>query len=117
MKGMEDEEPKGVTIEDFVSEYKLNAFCVSYNPAPQEAPDVEVFNDARLRKYFQAYPRNIGDPLNWYLEELNRKGFTMKTSIQDEPAIFVRRKSDSQQQILLEDVFGNVDAGDAEDAV
>lgn len=95
-----------VTIEDFVSTHKVVAFCNSYMPADAEGEGVEVFNDSRLRKYFQAYPRNIGDPLNVYLDMLERNHFEMQTSVQGEPAIFVRRKPQAHEQALLDEVFG-----------
>ena len=100
-----DESAK-VTIEDFVSNHKVIAFCKAYMPADAEGEGVEVFNDSRLRKYFQAYPRNIGDPLNVYLDMLERNKFTMRTSIQGVPAIFCRRKTEAHQKALLEDAFG-----------
>ena len=100
-----DESAK-VTIEDFVSTHKVVAFCQTYTPCDVEGDDVEVFNDARLRKYFQAYPRNIGDPLNVYLDMLQRNHFEMQTSVQGEPAIFVRRKPQAHEQVLLDEVFG-----------
>ena len=101
-----DEEVQKVSIEDFVSNHKVVAFCSTYVPSDVEGPGVEVFNDAALRKYFQAYPRNIGDPLNVYLDILERNKFVMRTSLQGEPAIFVRRKTQAHEQALLEDVFG-----------
>lgn len=100
-----DESAK-VTIEDFVSTHKVVAFCQTYTPCDVEGDGVEVFNDARLRKYFQAYPRNIGDPLNVYLDMLERNHFEMQTSVQGEPAIFVRRKPQAHEQALLDEVFG-----------
>lgn len=100
------EESAKVSIEDFVSTHKVVAFCQSYMPCDAEGDGVEVFNDARLRKYFQAFPRNIGDPLNVYLDMLQRNGYVMRTSIQGEPAIFCRRKTEAHQKALLEDAFG-----------
>lgn len=101
-----DDSPK-VTLEDFVSTHKLVAFCETYVPEETEGAGTEVFNDIRLRKYFQAYPRNIGDPLNLYLEMLEKNGFRMRTSMQGEPALFVRRKTLPCQRALLDDAFGN----------
>lgn len=100
-----DEQSK-VSIEDFVSTHKVIAFCNTYAPSDVEGDGVEVFNDARLRKYFQAYPRNIGDPLNVYLDMLERNKFVMRTSIQGEPAIFCKRKTQAHEKALLDDVFG-----------
>lgn len=106
MAKSEIDESAKVSIEDFVSMHKVIAFCQSYTPCDAEGDGVEVFNDARLRKYFQAYPRNIGDPINWYLDTLQKNGFIMRTSIQGEPAIFCRRKTEARQQALLDDAFG-----------
>lgn len=98
-----------ITIEDFVSIHKLVAFCDTFIPADAEGPDVEVFNDARLRKYFQAYPRNIGDPLITYLDMLGKNGYKMRTSMQGEPALFVHRKTEAHQKLLLDEAFGEAD--------
>lgn len=100
-----DEQSK-VSIEDFVSTHKVIAFCNTYAPSDVEGDGVEVFNDARLRKYFQAYPRNIGDPLNVYLDMLERNKFEMRTSIQGEPAIFCKRKTQAHERALLDYAFG-----------
>lgn len=101
-----DEEDSKVSVEDFCSVQKFTAFCATYEPSDAEGPNVEVFNDSRLRKYFQAYPRNIGDPLNVYLDWLERNKFVMRTSIQGEPAIFCKRKTLAHEKALLDDVFG-----------
>lgn len=101
----ETEEVPKVSIEDFVSTHKVIAFCTTYVPVEVESADCEVFNDARLRKYFQAWPRNIGDPLNVYLDMLERNGFRMRTSVQGEPAIFCRRKTEAHERALLDEVF------------
>lgn len=103
----ETEDAPKVTIDDFVSTHKMVAFCMTYIPVEVESADCEVFNDARLRKYFQAWPRSIGDPLNRYLELLEKNGFRMQTSLQGEPAIFCRRKTLAHERALLDDVFGN----------
>lgn len=102
----ETDEQEKVTIEDFVSIHKVVAFCDTYIPVDVEGDGTEVFNDAALRKYFQAYPRNIGDPLNFYLDTLHKNGYIMRTSLQGEPAIFVRRKVQGHEQALLDEVFG-----------
>ena len=103
----EDNEGAKVSIEDFVSAHKLTAFCNSYSPVDADnIPGVEVFNEARLRKYFQAFPRNIGDPLNWYLDGLARNKFPMRTSSQGEPAIFVIRRIDAHESLLIDAMYG-----------
>ncbi len=103
----DDTESAKVSIEDFVSVHKLTAFCNSHLPVDAEnIPGAEVYNEARLRKYFQAYPRTIGDPLNWYLDGLARNKFPMRTSSQGEPAIFVIRKMTPHESQMIEDAFG-----------
>ena len=102
----DETESAKVSIEDFVSVHKLSAFVNSYLPVDGEGPGVEVFDDARLRNYFQAFPRNIGDPLNWYLDGLARNRFPMRTSSQGEPAIFVIRKMTPHESQMIEDAFG-----------
>lgn len=102
----ESEESK-VTIEDFVSQHKVYAFCNTYLPVDNEQEADEVMTDARIRKYFQAFPRNIGDPLNWYLDALSRNGYVLRTSTLGEPALFLRRKNEAHAASrLLDEVFG-----------
>ena len=101
----DDTESAKVSIEDFVSVHKLSAFVNSYLPVDGEGPGVEVFDDARLRNYFQAFPRNIGDPLNWYLDALARNHYQMRTSLKGEPAIFVRRRAEAHETALMEAMF------------
>ncbi len=101
----ENQEEKGVSLADFIIPQKVDAFCDSYTNAETEQVADEVFTDAKLRRYFQAYPRNIGDPLTEYVNLLEERNFTMRTSISGEPAIFVKiiRTRNSH---LLEDTFG-----------
>ena len=106
----EDTEGAKVSIEDFVSQHKLTAFVNTYAAVDAEGPGVEVFNDSKLRQYFQALPRNIGDPLNWYLDALSRNGYVMRTSIQGEPAIFVRRKVTAHETSMIDTMFGDREA-------
>ena len=111
----DDSESAKVSIEDFVSVHKLTAFCTTYQAVDVDnIPGVEVFNEARLRKYFQAFPRTIGDPLNWYLDGLARNRFPMRTSSQGEPAIFVRRRVEAHESGLLDVMFPRVASNDDE---
>ena len=61
----------------------------------QSAPSVLDFvsyhkvEALRLRSYFQAYPRPLGDPLVNYLELLGAQGFRMITGVAGEPIICV----------------------------
>lgn len=100
------EEEKGVSISDFIITQKIDAFCSTYIHEEVEQTADEVFTDTKLRKYFQAYPRNIGDPLAGYLDMLTTKhGFKMQTSITGEPALFVKRLAKTGV-LQLEDTFG-----------
>lgn len=102
---MAEEEGKGVSIDDFIIVQKITAFCDSYFNVEEESQADEVFTDIKLRKYFQAYPRNIGDPLIGYLDMLTQKhGFKMRTSITGEPAIFVRC-IERKRNNLLDETF------------
>lgn len=106
---MAEEEGKGVSIDDFIITQKVDAFCGTYIPIEEEQAADEVFTDTKLRKYFQAYPRNIGDPLAGYLDMLTGKhGFKMQTSITGEPALFVKRL-DKTGILMLDDTFGKAE--------
>ena len=85
-----------VSIDDFVITKKVDAFCDGFTPAKSEKEADIVFTDAKLRKYFQAYPRNIGDPLIVYVDLIAKKGFHLQTSIIGEPAIFVKHNHKSE---------------------
>ena len=86
-----------VHLEDYVIKEKVSAFVNSYAPAPEGMDDtseyVEVFDDARLRQYFKAYPCGLGDPLKLYVEDLIMAGFRMRVSVTGKPCIFAIRKA------------------------
>lgn len=84
-----NESSSGPSVLDFVSYHKVEAFVKSYRYTENESEADEVFDEARLRSYFQAYPRPIGDPLVTYIELLEAQGFAMKTGIAGEPIICV----------------------------
>lgn len=96
MAEQEQKDPRETLRDLFVIEQKIDAFCDSFEPADDElAPDMDIrsFNDSALRKYFNAYPKTIGDPLVIYIEDLEVRGFKFKTSsLGDEPVIIVRCK-------------------------
>ena len=69
---------------------KVDAFIESYEPAKDDRDADEIYTDARLRQYFQAYPRPTGDPLVDYVETLSHHGFKFKTIVTGEPAICVK---------------------------
>lgn len=85
-----------VHLSDYVIEEKVAAFVNTYAPAPDGMDDtseyVEVFDDARLRSYFKAYPCGLGDPLKLYVEDLKLAHFRMKVSVTGKPCIFAIRK-------------------------
>ncbi len=83
-----------VSIRDFVVPEKTAAFINAYSPAPDEIddtnPNVETFDDTRLREFFKAYVCGLGDPLAVYLEALSAYGFRMRVSLAtNEPCLFV----------------------------
>ena len=82
-------------LRNFVVEAKVTAFAYAYEPCQDELDCDEAFTDAKLRKYFNAYPRPAGDPLVIYVDEhLTPLGFRMThSSLLGEPAIFVRQKT------------------------
>lgn len=88
-----DEKDSEAKIESFIIPQKVSAFVEQYSPAPHEAMATEVFTDARLRVFFQAYPiLGVGDPLQLYIESLEANGFRMRVSLSGEPALFVVQK-------------------------
>lgn len=103
----EKENKEGVSLDDFVSPHKVRAFTSAYAPADLESLADEVYTDTRLRRYFQAFPRNIGDPLIVYLDLLEKEGFVLRNSITGEPALFVKNKQRGEAS-MLESTFGNV---------
>ena len=83
------ETQSGPSVLDFVSYHKVESFVQSYSYSGSETEADEVFDEARLRAYFQAYPRPLGDPLVNYLELLAAQGFRMKTGVAGELVICV----------------------------
>lgn len=85
-----------VHLSDYVIPEKVAAFVNTYSPAPDDMDDtseyVEVFDDARLRQYFKAYPCGLGDPLKLYVEDLMMAKFRMRVSVTGKPCIFAIRK-------------------------
>lgn len=101
-----DEEEKVVTIDDFVSEQKVRAFVEAYAPAESQTLATEVFDDARLRTFFRAYPiPKVGDPLVRYLELLEEHDFRLHVSLENEPAIFANARINIDRKLLEADYF------------
>ena len=86
----EEEKSSGISVQDFYIPQKVDAFCSSYLQAATEAEADEVYTDTRLRTYFQAYPRTYGDTLIPYMENLETRGWKMKTSMSGEAALFCK---------------------------
>lgn len=90
---MEEKEKTEIEKVDFFIPQKVTAFRESYSPASDDTDADEIFDDARLRQYFQAWSRPTGDPLIEYVNELEKLGFRFKTIITGEPAICVRYRN------------------------
>lgn len=80
----------------FVIEAKVDAFVRAYDHVESEFGDydVQALSDADLRKFFDAYPKTMGDPLAVYVDEyLVPKGFRMTVSqLTGECVMLVKRK-------------------------
>ncbi len=90
---MDEVEVQKATLEDFVIPQKVDAFCEAFQPVEQERLSTQQFDETRLRTFFKAYPCTLGDPLTIYLDRLEQKGFKMRVSLMNEPAIFVTEKA------------------------
>ena len=90
-----EQENNAPRILDFVAVQKVDAFCKRYEPVSHQDYDTEVYNEIRLRNFFKADVCPYGDPLTVYLDILERRGYTMTISLQDEPAILVKERYDS----------------------
>lgn len=92
---IEEQEKQGTTLEDFVVPQKVRAFSEAYEGVDDERMATDIFDDARLRQFFKAYPNSMGDPLTIYLDRLEDNGFRLQVSATGEPAIFVTEKPKS----------------------
>lgn len=89
-----DPEP---TLGSYYIQQKVEAFTRSYTPCSSEMDASEVFTDAKLRRYFHAFPiPSLGDLLIVYLNALEEEGFLLQTSVTGEPAIFVQENHPHQ---------------------
>nr|DAK82489.1 MAG TPA: hypothetical protein [Caudoviricetes sp.] len=86
-----------VTLDDFVIESKIEAFCRTYKPLSAWTEDCDVFNDSKLRTYFKAVVCPYGDPLVLYLQELALRGFSMKNDESGEPVIYCRMRRTGEE--------------------
>ena len=90
-KNDEDKAPK---LMDFVATQKVDAFCRQYQPVSKQDYNTEVYNEIRLRNFFKADVCPCGDPLTIYLSLLEKEGFEMSVSLQDEPVLLVKERYD-----------------------
>lgn len=86
----ESKDPKEA-LRAYVIEGKVYAFVTRYEPCDDEFEADEAFTDSTLRKWFNAYPKTVGDPLTLYMDELAAHGFRMVASaILGEPVLPVK---------------------------
>lgn len=81
-----------VTLEDFVIVAKITAFLGQYAPATHWSEDCDTFTDYQLRSFFKAVVTPYGDPLNLYIQELERHGFVMRNDECGEPVLYALPK-------------------------
>lgn len=94
---MKEKEEERVTLDSYYIPQKVKAFANSFVPCYSESLASEVFTDAKLRRYFQAFPiPSLGDLLIVYLNALEQEGFLLQTSVTGEPAIFVQENHPHQ---------------------
>lgn len=79
-----------VTLQDFVIESKIDAFCETYKPLSHWTESCDMFTDYQLRTYFKAVVCPLGDPLILYLQELEDRGFKMINDECGEPVIYCK---------------------------
>lgn len=93
-------EEQGTTLDDFIIYARVDAFDDAYQPCAENMA-TNTFTETKLRDFFKAWPCNLGDPLNIYLEMLKTKGFKLQVaSGTGDLAIFVRENNVSSK--LLE---------------
>ena len=66
---------QGVSVNDYVIPGKVEAFCRAYEPAASVKMADEVFDDAKLRRFFDAGVQTCGDVLAAYMQLLEANGF------------------------------------------
>lgn len=96
----DEAEREGTTLADFVIPQKVTAFIDAYQPVEHQRMATVVFDEAKLRQFFKAYPCSLGDPLTIYLTRLEMEGFRMMVSDMNEPVIFVTEKRVGGMQLL-----------------
>lgn len=88
----EEAEQQGTTLEDFLLPQKLTAFVEAYQPVASERMATQMFNEGRLRSFFNAQICTLGDPLRLYLAALEAHGFRMEVHTTGEPVILCTEK-------------------------
>ena len=89
---VENTEQVQTTLGDFVIPAKIAAFCNQYEPQDHWSEACDTFTDYQLRQYFKAVVCPLGDPLSLYIQELEYRGFKMRTDECGEPVIYCRSK-------------------------
>lgn len=75
----------------------VDAFCDTYRDACREEDADEVFTVRRLREYFSAWPLpKSPDPLPPYINELEKRGFSMQTCWDGQPAVLCQRRKNTR---------------------
>lgn len=74
-KNDEQAEQQPTTVFDYVIPGKVEAFCATYKPCADVRMADELFDDSRLRHYFQAGTVSCGDVLAAYMDLLRQEGF------------------------------------------
>lgn len=87
----EEAKEQGTTLESFVIYQRISAFTTAYQPCEEERA-TNIFNEAKLRDLFKAWPCSLGDPLGIYLEQLETSGFKLTISSSGEMVIFTTEK-------------------------
>ena len=98
----------------YVIRAKVEAFDRAYSHTDCEH-GAEVYDDARLRSFFNAYPTATFDPLVWYTEELTAIGFRMNINLSGEPVFFVHRRGAAVAYPNLAMLLGAPEEGQEEE--
>lgn len=98
--GGNSEPPKAKAISQLIT-----AFTETYQPIEHEEMADEVFSMRRLRDYFgaQLIPK-MPDPIPPYLDDLEKRGYKMRTTYEGYPAIFVVNVQGLGRRIYAEEI-------------
>ncbi len=91
MQNEEEQKDPKEALRAYIIDSKVYAFVTRYKPCYDEFEADEAFTDSSLRKWFNAYPKTVGDPLTLYMDELEKQGFRMVASaVLNEPVLPVK---------------------------